>query len=68
MSVADYIDFDYDQDDDEPQRSECRHCGKGNLTWENDNGSWRQLEANGRIHRCDPKRTHADAMRDFDEV
>ena len=34
------------------RNTECKRCGKAGLTWEDDNGKWRLLERNGKIHDC----------------
>ena len=34
----------------------CKYCGESGLTWEDDNGRWVLLHANGRVHKCKNKK------------
>ena len=60
-------DYDYDPSDEQPA-TECKYCGKAGLTWEDDNGRWVLLGANGARHKCDPAKFAKLAGDDFEDL
>lgn len=50
----------------QPRTVECKHCGKGGLFWEDDNGKWVLLEHNGKVHKCDETKLHKQTADDFE--
>lgn len=53
-------------DDDDDGAVECKQCGKGGLSWEDDNGRCVLIDGHGKIHKCDEKRLHKAAADDFE--
>lgn len=70
MAAEDWIpgDGSYEDGDEEPQKTECKFCGKGGLEWADDNGRWVLIEHNGKIHKCDPTRIARNVSSDFDDI
>lgn len=65
MSAEDYFDeFDYDFS----REVECKFCGKGGLSWEEDCGGWVLINYKGEIHKCEPKRLARKQAEDFDDL
>ncbi len=48
------------------RETECRRCGKGGLTWEDDNGRWRLVDSHGEVHHCDPVKIAKLVASDFE--
>ena len=66
MSAEDYFDvFGYDGDNEEV---ECKFCGKGGLSWEEDCGGWVLIDHKGGIHKCSPARLARTQAEDFDDI
>ena len=60
---------DYDHDKRPDITVECKHCGAGNLLWEEDsNGGYFLVHPDGRVHKCDPARVHKRRLEGFEDV
>ena len=57
-----FDEYDYD----EPRIVECKHCGKGGLQWEDDNGRWVLIDRDGKVHKCNESRVHTIVEGDFE--
>lgn len=50
----------YDDEDSEPSAVECKHCGKGNLHWEDTDDGWQLYDAKCKKHVCPPTDVSSD--------
>ena len=68
MSAEDWVGWNYPDEDDQPTETECKHCGKAGLHWEElAPGEWKLFEEHA-MHHCDQKRLDRRAAADFEDL
>ena len=68
MSVFDDYQPDPFEDAEDVPVVECRHCGKGGLHWEDDNGTWKLYTVKYMLHVCKTEDAQKGVANDFDVV